>query len=256
MDRLRARTSLLVGRTWDTIGGIDDQAQTVFARQAARLVAGAQIAAARQTDAYIAAYLAMALRRPARTVGVDPTAITGGAVRNGVDPLAVYSRPSVSARSVLSKGGTVTAALAAGRLRALDLANTDVQLANRQAARDSMTADDRVTGFERALDAGACELCANADDGTIYSTDELLPIHVGCGCDVAPVVNDHRVAPGLNQERRAEMVPTQKVETLDGTLTVFDPEGDPRPLEVAIREHGELGPILTDRADHFSRSPN
>jgi hypothetical protein len=86
-----------------------------------------------------------------------------------------------------------------------------------------------VRRFTRHTRAGACNLCSLAA-GQVYSSDKLMPIHDGCACTVVPVWGDDDLpGPDSQADERYED-------------------------EVAVREHGELGPVLT-QADHHFRGP-
>jgi hypothetical protein len=64
-----------------------------FVNRAVPLVEGAQRAAATLTDDFVSRMVADQTDRPFRPRGVDYARVTGPAVRNGVDPRAVYRRP-------------------------------------------------------------------------------------------------------------------------------------------------------------------
>lgn len=54
--------------------------------------------------------------------------------------------------------------------------------------------DPVATGWQRGLDAGACELCQWwARDGRVWPKDHPMPTHKGCKCQQIPAVGD--VAP-------------------------------------------------------------
>lgn len=51
------------------------------------------------------------------------------------------------------------------------------------------TAHPEVTGWRRALNSGACELCRHwAHDGRIWPKDHPMPRHNGCTCVELPIV--------------------------------------------------------------------
>jgi hypothetical protein len=64
-----------------------------FVNRAVPIVEGAQRAAATLTDDFMSRMIADQTGRPFRPRGVDYARVTGPAVRNGVDPRAVYRRP-------------------------------------------------------------------------------------------------------------------------------------------------------------------
>lgn len=229
---LRGRTATIIGQTFDLLGGVSDAEQVAFAARAAEVVRGGQIAAARLTDAYLAAFMARLVRaRVAIPQGIDLEAVTGPAVRNGTPLAEVYARPVVTVRTMLARGSTLTEALAGGRARAVSSAETDVQLTSRAAAREFMRADPTISGYSRVPDAGACALCLTAAEQT-YHSDDLMPIHNRCGCSVAPIVGSRNAGAEVTRE------------------------GPPAPADttIAVHLHGELGPVLAS-AEHAFTGP-
>ena len=209
-----------------------------------RVTAG-QVAIANLTDQYLARILA------ADPVGV----IDVRNLRGGPTAAEVYARPAVTMRTKLSEGSTMTAALQAGALRAVDLVTTDLQLAMTHQSQVSMSRHG-VQFFQRVLVGPAdCALCMIASTQH-YRTGNLMPIHPGCNCDVRPLPND-----------------TARFTAMDGSDRVIDPDllakthnmvadllgdadssgrsPDYRKL-LAVREHGEIGPVLTFKHQQFT----
>lgn len=55
---------------------------------------------------------------------------------------------------------------------------------------DAMQKEHRVTGWERGLDSGACQLCSWWwRDGRIFHKDHTMPRHKGCRCHPIPRIN-------------------------------------------------------------------
>jgi hypothetical protein len=140
-------------------------------------------------------------------------------VRGGVDPQTVYRRPFVTVWSALGAGKLWQDAVAAGLNRATSTAAMDVQLASRAAFREVQAADDQIRGYTRVPDGGACAFCLEVAGAFVKSAD-AMPLHNRCGCSLEPVLSTQ---------------PTTPV-----------PDG------VAVHEHGELGPVLTDPAHDFT----
>lgn len=73
---------------------------------------------------------------------------------------------------------------------------------------DEMERDPRVEGWERGLDATACELCVWWwREGRIWPKDHPMPRHKGCKCQQIPRIGD--VSPTVytrNLERRREAI--------------------------------------------------
>lgn len=180
------------------------------------------IATAKRTSiAYTDAYLARALDR--RPLGADPL----NAIRNGIDPAEVYQRPFVTVWTALGAGKTWEDAVAQGLNRATSTAAMDVQLAFRAAADEIGQADDRIYGFQRVADGGACGFCLEVNGAYVKNAD-ASPLHNHCGCGLEPLTAPHR---------GARFLP-------DGSEVVRD--------RFAIHEHGELGAVLTDPAHSFT----
>jgi hypothetical protein len=234
LARLSARTADQVGVLWDRAGGIDDAAQAQFARRAADLVAASQRQAAMLADAYIRTY-ALGLDGTVVGAAVDLAAAVG---QRGVDPLEVYSRPTITARKALADGREFADALQAARLRAASTADMDVKLAARAAARDAMVAAG-YTRYRRVPDATACTFCLTASTQA-YRTVDLMPLHARCGCAVAPLPADAPL-----------VIDRDLLDRLKASSGRDDYWNDRR-AAIAIREHGELGPVLTAKSHAFT----
>lgn len=181
-------------------------------------------AANRQSVALTEAFLARSLGRG--PLGVSPEEIIAG-IRNGATPEEVFKRSFVTVWAALGNGTPWEQAVQMGLSRASGAAAMDVQLSFTHTLVAVGRSDSRIVGYERVPDAGACEFC-RAASGQIYHSDQLAPLHNGCGCGAEPVT-------------AADAVP-------------FAPRrfSGPNGLEVAIRQHGELGPTLTNAAEHFA----
>ena len=78
----------------------------------------------------------------------------------------------------------------AGRLRRLALAETADSAAD--AYSRALTSDKRVTGWTRALDADACQLCRWwSREGRVWPKDHPMPRHKGCLCAQKPVTEQN-----------------------------------------------------------------
>jgi hypothetical protein len=162
-----------------------------------------------------AAYLARA--REEQPAGIDVERVIAG-LRNGVPLEEVYSRPFVDVWSALADGALWADAVELGRDRAVTLAATDPQLAMRDTARSL----DTGYGYQRVADGDACSFCQMVDGAYVKSGD-AMPLHPMCGCSLEPLFEPSPLAVNL-------------------------PDG------VAVREHGELGPVLVDPAHNFKSS--
>lgn len=228
LARLRDHTRRIVEGAWDSLESYDLADVPTFVDTVVPVVGVAQGHAAALTDAYVASVIRRA------PVGVDLERVTGAAVRAGTAPADVYFRPFVNVWMALKDGKAFTDAVASGRARAGSAAATDILLTTRATANALGEADDLIVGFQRVPDEGACEFCETVS-GQRYTTADLMPIHNNCGCTVEPI---------LKTDRHAFSGKTANDLAL--------PREGPSGLTVAVREHGELGPVLVNAADHFT----
>lgn len=213
-ERLRATTARGVGLAWDGLGKWDEVDVEPFLARVVPFVTGAQRQSIALTNAYVAR---LAGRRP---LALDPSRITGAAVRNGTTPEEVYRRPFVTVWTALSKGTAFEDALAAGRARSTGAAAMDVQLSHRATYGELQRADRSIRGYERAPDGGACTFCL-AVAGAFVKSADAMALHGHCGCGLEPIFGEA-------------------------------PDATPTPDTVAVHEHGELGAVLAAPGDHFT----
>lgn len=183
-QRMRLRSVLLatVARHWAVASPHD---QGAFLGRVTAVVLAAQAQSVRLVDAYMATKTKAVIGTGA-VKGLDPSLYTVDAIR-GVPAAEVYSRPFGALGYALETGLDFSAARAAGGAALGRLASTDFQLAQTYSARDWMTSEESITGYERILGGDGCELCQAAADGRVFATDDLAPIHDHCGCSVSPV---------------------------------------------------------------------
>ena len=224
----------------------------LFASRVAPVVEAGQSAAVSLMDSY----LARAIK--GQVVGLDKSKLTGAAVRNGADPLEVYQRPLTGLYYDLSQGKLFPEALDKALGRALTTAETDVQLASRASAiAYGLATSGGISAWERVPDEAACDFCLLAATQR-YWLEDLQPLHDRCNCTVQPLTgskaNDGQVVnPQYFDQLGADGV---NVSRGDGTTYVWSmKEGSRADAAVAIRDHGELGPVLTDPRDNF-RGPS
>ncbi len=168
--------------------------------------------------------------------------------RVAMDPAVPYGRVADGYRFGVTMGGDdPEKARQRATVRIALAAETDVTLAVRAQYQKTMSAQG-ATGWRRILhpelsETGPCGLCVVAAD-RVYRTEDLLPLHNRCVCEVLPVYG--RVDPGI---------------TLNGDdlRSVYEAAGGNtreqlRRVNVVLTEHGELGPILVDGNRHY-RAP-
>ncbi len=168
--------------------------------------------------------------------------------RVAMDPAVPYGRVADGYRYGVTIGGDdEEKAWRKAAVRIAITAETDVTLAVRAQYQKTMSAQG-ATGWRRILhpelsETGPCGLCVVAAD-RLYRTEDLLPLHNRCVCEVLPVYG--RVDPGI---------------TLNGDdlAAVYEAAGGNtreqlRRINVVLTEHGELGPVLVDGNRHY-RAP-
>jgi hypothetical protein len=201
------------------------------------------LASRRQVSALTDAYLAQVLTE---TLGVKvrPSGPIDTDALRGVDASEVYARPFVTVRTKLAEGASYDAAVSAGVARLTDIALADMQLAKTHTARQSFDRDG-ISGYKRTLVGRVnCALCYLAST-QVYGRSSLLPIHPGCNCGVEPLVS------GDSERMDADLTGTH--EAIEARLGTADSGGrapDYR-KQIIVREHGELGPVLTVKGHHF-----
>lgn len=156
----------------------------------------------------------------------------------------------------------MTEAVKQGGYRARILAQTDVQLARRQASLFARRANDNIVGFIRVLTgAESCGLCYVASTQR-YRKNNLNPIHPGCDCGELPIYGDTdpgQVIDQYNLDRIHESFqrrfgvdePAARDLNIGKFVEYKDGVRQADFTLVSIREHGELGPVLTRRNENF-----
>lgn len=210
--RLRVLLATAVERSWRNLGAWNRADVPRFLAQAVPAVLTAQRASVSLTEAYLAQSLE---RQP---IGIPAEEVIG-AIRGATMPAEVYQRPFVTMWSALGDGKPFADAFSAGLGRATGSAAMDVQMAFRATASAVQEADEGIYGYERVPDGGACNFCLEVAGAFVKSAD-AMPLHNHCGCGLEPVTTPRAVAA--------------------------------LPDTVAVHQHGELGPVLTDPTHDFT----
>lgn len=234
LARLGARTSEQVALLWDQLGGITDVEQARFAQAATQVVEAAQRQAAMLADAYMRGYLGQ-MTGSTPTSALDLTSVID---LRGVPTRDVYHRPTVELRASLARGRTFAEAVSAARARATSSADTDVKMAARQTSRDTMV-HNKVSHYRRVPDGAACTFCLTASTQR-YKAADLMPLHSHCGCTVAPLASG-----------ATHIVDKPLLDRLKAASGRDDYWNGPK-AAIAVHQHGELGPVLTQRGQHFT----
>ena len=208
---------------WSGLGAYRDANVDRFVRIAVPKVRAGQYATARLT----AQYLGGPVLPRAEIAAVRP-----------VDPRVEYRRPAVKLYTLLAAGVSYADALPQATRLVTDLAATDLQLALRAQSQASLAAQGH-TRYRRVLTGREdCDRCRLASLN-VYSTSDLLPIHSHCDCTVEPIRAESPTVDlgslALSADRAEQVAAGASPESL-----------------VAIREHGELGPVVVWASDQFT----
>lgn len=221
---------------WLGLPAYDERDVPRFVNRAVPLVVGAE----QQTAALTRAFIASQTRN--NVVPIDVNKVIGSAVRNGVKPQDVYRRPFVTVWADLKAGKPWQEAVNAGEARAVNQAETDIQLTKRATAQAVQDADPNIFGYRRVALPDACEFCKllASKGGAYVKRADAAPIHPNCHCSLVPLTEAHR---------GAVLLP-------DGTR-IRQHRGGPiiepaLPQGVAVHDHGELGAVVYDPDFHFT----
>ncbi|MCG7610351.1 hypothetical protein [Mycobacterium sp. CnD-18-1] len=225
---------------------ISDSGVAGFVSQLLPVVAAGQQQTAALTDAYLTQVLAAEFDE--RIVS-DRVIDTSQGLR-GVDMSTVYARPTKTVRFELTQGKEVADAVAAGSKRLTKMVQSDMQLAKTTQARATMRRS-MIDGYQRVLNGPHnCAKCIVAST-RFYHKEQLMPIHPGCDCGVKPARTPRGVA--VLHEDRLNAIHDQ-VDT-SGLLPANPSATDYQNLLV-VHEHGELGPVMSLRGEHFRTRSN
>ena len=214
-----------------------------FIAMAMPIILGGQRAVAQTTAADLSASLAELIGPGARLKQYSLAASSGKSLR-GVRPEEVYRRPFEEIWRALQTKGELEfdAALERGTTRLRSLLETDLQLSATHTVANGTRGMAHVS-YRRVPHNGSCALCAIASTQS-YHSGSLMPIHPGCRCAV-------RLSAGnpLSDEVSLEQLHQSVADT-------FGPDAVDRSARsykdlVVVRQHGEYGPTLARRSDHF-----
>lgn len=283
-QQLRLQLAAVLAQLWVGVAA----AQTFSPQAAAKFVASilpVSLGAQRAMAAITVAQLNNDYR-PTTPIIVPPASVSGEALR-GRDPSDYYERPFREVKYRLAQGKTLGEALAAGQRRADSIVRTDLELAHTHTARsyvrraqerrqrqlDDWRARPRptrgpaptispkgaITGYRRVLSSNPnhCALCVLAST-RLYHREELMPIHPGCGCTVGFVysTDDRSDQAVLDPSLAQEVHNIVRRDLGDSYVDAGARLGDAHYRDIVIvNDHGELGPVLGVRGQHFERDP-
>ena len=171
--------------------------------------------------------------------------------RPGVDINTELARPFWTAvKTAREQGKTFEQALAAGEARLTKMVQTDLQMAKVRQAREVLKAGG-IQRYARVTGGSACWLCEIAAT-QVYFTEDLLPIHPSCNCSVQPIPDggEAEIRKGFTPEEILRHSDEQ-VRRMTGLVENEASLKDYQDL-VAVREHGEIGPVLTWKHQSFT----
>lgn len=239
LAKLRLGAANGVQRAWDALPSYNEADVATFTARAVPVVTAAR----KQATHFTSAYLSLMLKRPAVALAVP-------VIRNGADPADVYKRPFVNVWTALGNHVAYVDAVAAGLARATATAQTDVALTSRAAAVDYAAKDPSIVGWERVPEDDACDFCLLASTQQ-YGSEDLMPLHDRCGCTVQPITSsDSRAGQSVLNHDLLSDLGAKGVKVYDGgEVRTY---GNPDPTGMVVREHGELGPVITKAGDSFT----
>lgn len=251
-DRIRRRVVGYVTRRWRGMGAWRDADIRQFVADIVPAVAAGQMQLSQLTDSY--------LDSMARLFGIPPpdAATLKDTALRGVDPDEEYRRAAVTMRTALSEGKPLSEAVRFGEARLASLVATDLQLARTHTARNKLADAHGIVGYRRTLTGTEnCALCALASTQR-YRKSDLMPIHPGCDCGVAPIAGDRDPGLVINEElyeqtmRVLEESGTQDTHAWSGKqYRTWKADRDVSRI-ITVRQHGEYGPTLTWRHHEFT----
>lgn len=235
-------------------GWYDSTLITEWAATLARQVEAVLRTSGRTTDAYLARMVSLLTGNRFRPAGLADLSELRGPALTGPGAFAraadVYrwqqAKHDRAARALLVQPAPRVPQLAtpveAAVERATSVASTGVQLTQRaQTVRTLGVAEAQglVTGYRRiihpelARGGETCGLCVAASD-RVYKVSELLPVHDGCNCTVAPMTRE--LDPGLNLNQ----LDLKRLYRAAGSTGAADLSR----VRYKVVDHGELGPQL------------
>lgn len=248
--RLLDQAGLFAVNTFKNLGSWRDADATAYERLMRNTLLGLKRQAANLATGYYKG-IAESQGQPFNAPEIGLTALTTESLRNGVTAETVYRRPFVDLWTALDKGKTMSEAIDLGAFRARSLATTELQLARRNAGLSIRGRNDRIVGYIRTLTGREnCALCYVASTQR-YNRGDLLPIHPGCDCGELPLYGNSDPGQVINEEllESTHEAVQERFGFSDRTARGIDYR------DIQIRDHGEMGPMLTVRGQHFT-GPN
>lgn len=242
ITRARSATGAMTDSDWR-----DAEKIRTYAEKLSREIQSLQRLAANSANAYQARTLTQLTGKTVSPVArVDVSTVRGP----DITPAGVYGRLANNYRYLISTGLDEATAIQQVIQRAETVAEADVMLAVRAQTTKNLTANTKVIGYRRvvhpefAQSGASCGLCIVAAT-RFYKKAELMPIHDHCHCETVGIVDGADPGDEIN-----------KIDLND----VYERVGskgarDLKRTRFQIRQHGELGPVLTYKGQNF-RGPD
>ncbi len=141
----------------------------------------------RTADQLVDSYTAVATSRSPIATVLDANDLRQMVTPRGRPTDEVLTRPFVTMRTALAGGAPYQQAADLGRNRAAMIGRTDPMLAARAGSSHAMILTPGIVGYRRVPDGGACSFCLLAATQR-YRDSDLMPLHPGCGCGIAPII--------------------------------------------------------------------
>lgn len=183
-------------------------------------------------------------------LGVQPPPVSQSITQreNGIPKDELYQRPYRVVEQEIRGGATIDEAVAVGSRRLGTLTGVDLEMAKIRQAQQVLRVAKRKTYRRMTTSEKPCDLCQIAST-QVYYTDDLLPIHDGCYCEV---VEDDTDGDQDEADKDFEIPPGE--EQVKAINELIEKGADPQDYRdlLAVREHGEIGPTLTWRGQSFT----
>ncbi len=246
--RVQEQVIAMLARQFRELGSWNRADLERFLVRALPVVTAGQRLTAQLVDVYAAQVLSELLEERIQPVGLDAASTT--ALR-GVDPADVYSRPFIQLWGGLARGERFLDALSAAETRLLEISEDDLTLAYRRAALVVGNRQPTITGYRRVIrpelarKGGTCGLCIAAADQR-YKTGELLPVHTHCHCAVVPIVGSKDPGRDINGQDISDLYRKAAADANSTSAKALSAQ------RYTVHEHGELGPLLMPKGQHFT----
>jgi hypothetical protein len=254
---IRSAAVAAVAALWDRlVTGPEDAVLERWVPLATSAVQGAQTTASAAAIGYVSHSVRIAGATPEPTPPeVTPSAF---AEPRGVPTATVLARSIIQVRRSLGDGKLFMDAMSEGRSRAVQTAATEPVLSARAANQAAMRAQPRIVGYRRVPDDGACKFCLLASTRR-YTVADLMPIHPGCGCTVAPIIGTNDPGEVLDRGLVDQLMASDPALGARGqnreTARRYAREQLAKSNElVTVHDHGELGPTLYQSGLQFTQA--